>query len=43
MFEYMTVQEAAKLWEVSERQVQKANRTEPDAEPMNLWEIIVRL
>lgn len=31
MFEYMTVQEAAKLWEVSERQVQKlckANRIE---------------
>jgi len=23
MFEYMTVQEAAKLWEISERRVQK--------------------
>lgn len=27
MFEYMTVQEAAKQWEVSERQVQKLCKT----------------
>lgn len=40
MFEYMTVQEAAKLWEVSERQVQKlckANRIEGVVHLSRVW------
>lgn len=40
MFEYMTVQEAAKIWEVSERQVQKlckANRIEGVVHLSRVW------
>lgn len=40
MFEYMTVQEAAKLWEISERQVQKlckANRIEGVVHLSRVW------
>ncbi len=40
MFEYMTVQEAAKLWEVSERQIQKlckANRIEGVVHLSRVW------
>lgn len=40
MFEYMTVQEAAKLWGVSERQIQKlckANRIEGVVHLSRVW------
>jgi hypothetical protein len=40
MFEYMTVQEAAKRWEISERQVQKlckADRIEGIVHLSRIW------
>lgn len=40
MFDYMTVQETAKLWEISERQVQKlckANRIEGVIHLSRIW------
>lgn len=40
MFEYMTVQEAAELWEISERQVQKlckANRIDGVIHLSRVW------
>lgn len=40
MFEYMTVQEAAKQWDISERQVQKlckANRIEGVIHLSRVW------
>ncbi|QOV20116.1 helix-turn-helix domain-containing protein [Blautia liquoris] len=40
MFEYMTVQEAAKLWEISERRVQKLceeNRLEGVVRLSRVW------
>lgn len=42
MFEYMTVQEAAKLWKLSERQVQKlceTNRIDEVVRLSRIWSI----